>query len=107
MEQEKKYRIKELTWEYHKNAERQQFVKILLSGNINEKLYATYLYNQLLCYGKLEEYCLESSLFHDTKNLPRAPHIFYDYKALWGDTDNLQTESTTEYLKHLETIRGK
>ena len=78
MEQEKKYRITELTWEYHKNAERQQFVKILLSGNINEKLYATYLYNQLLCYGKLEEYCLESSLFHDTKNLPRAPHIFYD-----------------------------
>ena len=109
MEQEKKYRITELTWEYHKNAERQQFVKILLSGNINEKLYATYLYNQLLCYGKLEEYCLESSLFHDTKNLPRAPHIFYDYKALWGDTDNppVQTESTTEYLKHLETIRGE
>ncbi len=102
MEQEKKYRITELTWEYHKNAERQQFVKILLSGN-------TYLYNQLLCYGKLEEYCLESSLFHDTKNLPRAPHIFYDYKALWGDTDNppVQTESTTEYLKHLETIRGE
>ena len=27
-EQEKKYRIKELTWEYHKNAERQDFVKI-------------------------------------------------------------------------------
>ena len=101
--------IKELTWEHHKNAERQDFVRLLMSGKIDEKLYATYLYNQLLCYGKLEEYCLESSLFHDTKNLPRAPHIFYDYKALWGDTDNppVQTESTTEYLKHLETIRGE
>ena len=30
MEQEKKYRIKELTWEYHKNAERQHFVKTFI-----------------------------------------------------------------------------
>ena len=28
MEQEKKYRIKDLTWEYHKNAERQDFVRL-------------------------------------------------------------------------------
>ena len=82
MEQEKKYRIKELTWEYHKNAERQQFVKLLLSGSIDEKLYATYLYNQLKCYSKLEQYCLESSLFLDTLNLPRAEHIFYDYRGV-------------------------
>ena len=109
MEQEKKYRIKDLTWEYHKNAERQQFVKLLLSGTIDEKLYATYLYNQLICYGKLEEYCLESSLFHDTLNLPRAPHIFYDYRALWGDIGSppVQTESTKAYVEHLETIRGE
>ena len=42
MEQEKKYRIKDLTWEYHKNAERQQFVGLLLSGNIDEKLYRSH-----------------------------------------------------------------
>ena len=109
MEQEKKYRIKELTWEYHKNAERQQFVKLLLSGTIDEKLYATYLYNQLKCYSKLEQYCLESSLFLDTLNLPRAEHIFYDYRALWGDigTPPIETESTKAYVKHLDTIRGE
>ena len=44
--------IKELTWEYHKNAERQDFVRLLLSGNIDEKLYATYLYNQLALWSK-------------------------------------------------------
>ena len=60
---EKKYRITELTWEYHKNAERQAFVSQLLSGTIDEKLYATYLYNQLKCYSKLEQYALESSCF--------------------------------------------
>ena len=43
------YDIKELTWEYHKNAERQAFVKVLMSGEIPEKLYAVFLYNQLQC----------------------------------------------------------
>ena len=38
--------LKELTWEHHKNAERQDFVKVLMSGNISPELYATYLYNQ-------------------------------------------------------------
>ena len=51
---EKKYRITELTWEYHKNAERQKFVGLMMSGKIDEKLYATYLYNQLQCYSVLE-----------------------------------------------------
>jgi len=46
--------IKELTMEHHKNAERQEFVKILMSGEIDHKLYATYLYNQLQCYAVLE-----------------------------------------------------
>ena len=106
---EKKYRITELTWEYHKNAERQAFVSQLLSGTIDEKLYATYLYNQLKCYSKLEQYALESSLFLDTRNLPRAEHIFYDYRALWGDIGNppVETESTKAYVEHLDTIRGE
>ena len=106
---EKKYRITELTWEYRKNAERQAFVSQLLSGTIDEKLYATYLYNQLKCYSKLEQYALESSLFLDTRNLPRAEHIFYDYRALWGDigTPPVETESTKAYVKHLDTIRGE
>ena len=109
MVSEKKYRITELVWEYHKNAERQQFVQLLMSGEIDEKLYATYLYNQLACYSKLEEYCLESSLFIDTRNLPRAPHIYYDYKHLWQDVDKPPelTESTKAYVEHLETIRGE
>ena len=109
MDNEKKYKITELTWEYHKNAERQDFVKILMSGEIDPKLYATYLYNQLACYSKLEEYCLESSLFMDTKNLPRAPHIHYDYTHLWTDIGSPPelTESTKAYVEHLDTIRGE
>ena len=40
--------IKELTMKHHKDAERQAFVKILMSGEIDERLYATYLYLSLI-----------------------------------------------------------
>ena len=45
-------------------------------------------------------------MFLDTRNLPRAEHIFYDYRALWGDigTPPVETESTKAYVKHLITI---
>ena len=77
--------IKELTMQQHKNAERQEFVRILMSGEIDKKLYATYLYNQFQCYSVLEKYGLHNSLFRDTPNLLRAEHIHYDYRALWTD----------------------
>ena len=101
--------IKELTLEHHKNAERQDFVRILMSGQIDEKLYATYLYNQLQCYAVLEKYGMHNSLFRDTPGLLRAEHIHYDYRALWGDIGSppVQTESTKAYVEHLETIRGE
>ena len=38
--------LKDLTWEHHKNAERQEFVKVLMSGKIHPEFYATYLWNQ-------------------------------------------------------------
>ena len=101
--------IKELTWEHHKNAERQAFVKILMSGNIDEKLYATYLYNQLQCYSVLEKYGLHNSLFRDTPNLLRAEHIHYDYMALWTDIGAPPeiTNSTKEYIEHIESIQDE
>ena len=38
--------LKDLTIENHRNAERQDFVKILMSGQIHPDFYATYLFNQ-------------------------------------------------------------
>ena len=38
--------LKELTWEHTKEAERQGFVKILMSGKIHPEVYANYLFNQ-------------------------------------------------------------
>ena len=98
--------IKELTLEHHKNAERQDFVKIIMSGKIDEKLYATYLYNQLQCYSVLEKYGMHNSLFKDTPNLPRAEYIHYDYKSFGIDTPTI-TQSTKEYIEHIESIQDE
>jgi len=45
--------IKEITSEWHKAAERKDFVKTIMSGNLDEKVYATYVYNQAQCYAVL------------------------------------------------------
>lgn len=101
------YDIKDLVWEEHKNAERQEFVKTLMSGNINKQLYATYLFNQLKCYSVLEKYALANSLFLDLPGIERAPHLHYDYEALWTNEYEKPPvqESTEKYVKHIETIK--
>ena len=98
--------IKDLTMEHHKNAERQAFVDILMSGKIPERLYATYLYNQLQCYSVLEKYGMHNGLFRDTPNLLRAEHIHYDFKSFGIDTPII-TKSTKEYVDHIESIQDE
>jgi len=101
--------IKEITWEYHKNAERQKFVGLMMSGNIDHELYATYLFNQFQCYSVLEKYGLHNSLFRDTPNLLRAEHIHYDYRSLWTDIGAPPeiTQSTKDYIEHIESIQDE
>ena len=100
------YDIKELVWKVHKNAERQEFVKTLMSGTIDKELYAIYLYNQLNCYAELEKWGHHNGLFRHTTNLPRAEYLHRDYLKLWTDVGmppNI-TESTKEYVEHIKTI---
>ena len=99
------YDIKELVWEEHKNAERQEFVKTLMSGQINHNLYATYLYNQLQCYAELEKWGNHNGLFRQTPGLQRAENIHKDYTKLWTKLEKpIITQSTKEYIEHINTI---
>ena len=74
------YDIKELTKEIHQNAERQEFVKTLMSGTIRPELYAIYLDNQLQCYSVLEKNGMANDLFRQTPGLQRAENIHKDYE---------------------------
>jgi heme oxygenase len=99
--------LKDLTsnLEQHKNAERQEFVQILMSGSIHPELYATYLYNQLQCYAELEKWGMHNGLFRQTPGLQRAENIYKDYSRLWTKEEKpVITDSTKEYIKHINTI---
>lgn len=97
-------KLKELTWEHHQNAERQEFVKELMSGNITNERYATFLFNQHPQYNLLEVF----SMVHGILDVRRAPAIHDDYQELWGEANPNQPPLlpvVKEYMDHLVTIQ--
>jgi heme oxygenase len=97
--------LKELTWEHHKNAERQKFVKVMFSGSIEPRLYAEFLFNQFNAYDVLEAMAMSHGLFNDMPDIRRAPKIFEDFKELWQDETLPEIkQSTQSYIAYLKTI---
>jgi heme oxygenase len=96
--------LKELTKEKHHDAERTEFAKLLLSGNISKEMYALYLAQMLEVYGKLEYYCAKAGLIQELAGLGRALNIFEDFKEL-DVTANIKilpaTQNYTQYLHDL------
>ena len=100
--------LKELTWEHHKNAERQAFVKEMFGGNITNERYATYLFNQHPQYNMLEMLSMVHGLLDGIPELRRAPHIHADYQELWGEANPHQPPLlpvVREYMDYLLTIK--
>lgn len=98
--------LKELTWEHHKNAERQDFVKVLMSGKINPKFYATYLWNQHKKYDLLEAMAGAQGLFDNLPGLRRKQKIENDFLELWEDQNGspMVVQSTRDYIMHMKDI---
>ena len=97
--------LKDLTWEHHKDAERQEFVKVLMSGKINPDLYATYLWNQHKKYDLLEALAGALGLLDDLPDIRRKQKIEQDFLELWkNDTPPMITNSTQHYIKHMKDI---
>ena len=101
--------LKELTWEHHKRAERQDFVKVLMSGEIDPRLYATFLYNQHPMYNLLEVLAMNHGLMNDIGEVRRAPTILEDYNELWEDKENTPEllPVTKEYMDHMMSIKDE
>ena len=105
--------LKELTWEHHKNAERQAFVKELMGGKITNERYATYLYNQHPQYDILEAMAMIHGIFDGAPALRRAPSIMADFEELWAGGDKTRPQicpvvgEYVEYLKPLAQDRDR
>lgn len=100
--------LRDLTKEAHTNAERQEFVKILFSGKINPKLYATFLKNQHPCYEILEVCAMPHQLLHGLPDIRRAPAILADFEELWDskvDGDPTMLDNTDKYIRHILSIK--
>ena len=105
--------LKDLTWEHHKDAERQQFVKVLMSGKINPDLYATYLWNQHKKYDLLEALAGALGLLDGLPDIRRKQKIEQDFLELWkNDTPPVILNATKELIflinnNHLNLTRDQ
>lgn len=94
--------LKEITKDLHSDAERTQFAKKLLSGEISKDEYANYLYQMLLIYNPIE---LGNRLQGNFANLPdieRTHYIYQDFIELAGkDYNHKWLPSTIEYHDYL------
>jgi len=98
-------KLKELTWEHHKNAERQEFAKLLMCGKIHPDLYATYLWNQHKKYDILEAMAGAQGIFAETGDIRRKLKIEADIAELWKhNKEPLMVQSTIDYLHRMRTI---
>lgn len=97
-------KLKELTLEAHRNAERQQFAKILLSGKITPELYHQYLYNQYHIYRVLEE----KIDIPEIKDIKRHLLIAEDIKELeqkYNISPSLPLcETTLNYVRYIQNL---
>ena len=92
--------LKELTWEHHKEAERQDYVKVLMSGKINPRFYATYLWNQHKKYDILEALAGAVGLLDDLPDIRRKVKIEQDFLELWDlDRQPVIVESTSRICR--------
>ena len=99
--------IREATKEHHRQAEQQQFVKTLMSGEIHPRLYATFLYNLSHCYAALEKWSQYQGLLDSLPGIARAAKLAHDCQDLWVRISPQPeiTDSTKKYIEHIDSIR--
>jgi len=101
--------LRELTKDAHTDAETQPFVKILFSGSIDPKLYATYLKNQHPAYEMLEVCAMQHGLLNGLPDIRRAPSILSDFIELWSDNKEAPhiCPATLKYVDYVMSIKDQ
>ena len=105
-----------LTKVAHQNAERQEFAREMMSGNMSNEKYKTYLYNMWLVYDLLEDVALSMGCFGPEDlsmpeddlpldGLTQADDSWADYTELGGTEENPPqvVPSTEAYRSHIVT----
>ena len=107
----KMLKLRELTMQHHKNAERSNFAKKLVSGKIQAMAYYIYLYNMGFVYGNLENIAMSLGVLDDINHIRRTDNIWKDYHEMrhkfamdrFLPPDIL--DSVAEYIDYLHSIK--
>jgi heme oxygenase len=100
-------KLKELTWENHKRAERSNFMRRMLKREMTNYQYYAYLTNQMMCYYALETYADQLGLLKNIEHLKRSSKISKDmseFERTEGFEQPRALKSTEKYIKYLESI---
>lgn len=93
--------LKDITKDLHTAAEQTKFAKLLLSGTIGQKDYATYLYNMYPIYATIEIPCYRQGLFNTLPGVARSEAIQQDLMELIDETDHFLMPATIDYITYL------
>lgn len=96
--------LRDLTKEKHHDAERTEFAKTLLGGNITKEQYACYLTQMMAVYAVLEHQAATHGLFDDLHGLARCRAIFDDLNELTEGANYAILPSTRNYVEYLEQL---
>ena len=96
-------KLRELTMKHHKDAERSNFAKKLVSGKIDADEYARYLYNMRIVYSSLEICAIKLQVMDGLEKIRRTSGIKSDLIEL-GDPKFNPCKSTVEYVDYLTGI---
>jgi heme oxygenase len=98
--------LRDLTHDAHKAAETKPFVKILFSGNIDPKLYATFLKNQHPCYDILEAFAMARGVLNGLPDIRRSQKINADFLELWKEEQEpVILPAVKRYMDHIMSIK--
>ena len=90
-------KLKELTWENHKKAERMTHARKLLKGMEPEE-YHRFVYNQCVQYGALEDQARDRGLLKGIEGICRVPGMVQDLMELFGKALTLVVLVTIQNL---------
>jgi len=99
--------LKDLTWEKHKEAESQPFIKSIFENRVDTNKYIDYLYQLRLIYSVMENHADRLNLFEGIEDIKRTKAITLDFAELAnGNQGSYRMNlATKEYLQYLDTIR--
>ena len=93
--------LKEITKDLHTAAEKTKFAKKLVTGDLTQEEYATYLYNMLAVYDPIEFSCNRQGLLNNLKGIERLRGIYADFLELDSGAQYQLTPSTVDYHDYL------